>query len=83
MLGSNHEWLALHEGRRSTVQEPMPAPPANARGGKRGPQRRDGTALPAAGVDVQYLDRAGEPFSYYGAKLYRDQVLAKKQIPRA
>ena len=29
------------------------------------------------------LDRAGELFSHYGAKLYLDQVLAKKQILRA
>ena len=32
---------------------------------------------------MEYLDRAGELFSRYGAKLYLDQVLAKKQILRA
>ena len=41
--------------------------------GQRGEQRRA----------MQYLDRAGELFSHYGAKLYLDQVLAKKQILRA
>ena len=32
---------------------------------------------------MEHLDRAGELFSRYGAKLYLDQVLAKKQILRA
>ena len=32
---------------------------------------------------MEYLDRAGELFSRHGAKLYRDQVLAKKQILQA
>ncbi len=32
---------------------------------------------------MEYLDRAGELFGRYGAKLYLDQVLAKKQILRA
>jgi ATP/maltotriose-dependent transcriptional regulator MalT len=29
---------------------------------------------------MEYLDRAGELFSRHGAKLYLDQVLAKKEI---
>ena len=32
---------------------------------------------------MEYLDRAGELFSRHGAKLYLDQVLAKKEILRA
>ncbi len=32
---------------------------------------------------MEYLGRASEPFSRYGATLYLDQVLAKKQILRA
>ncbi len=32
---------------------------------------------------MEYLDRAGELFSRYGAKLYLDQVLARKQILKA
>ena len=32
---------------------------------------------------TEHLDRAGELFSRYGAKLYLDQVLAKKEILRA
>ena len=32
---------------------------------------------------MEYLDRAGELFNRYGAKLELDQVLAKKQILRA
>jgi len=32
---------------------------------------------------MEHLDRAGDLFSRYGAKLYLDQVLAKKQILRA
>ena len=32
---------------------------------------------------MEHLDRAGELFSRYGAKLYLDQVLAKKQILKA
>ncbi len=32
---------------------------------------------------MEYLDRAGELFSRYGAKLYLDQVLAKKQMLKA
>ncbi len=32
---------------------------------------------------MEHLDGAGELFSRYGAKLYLDQVLAKKQILRA
>ena len=31
----------------------------------------------------EHLDRAGELFSRHGAKLYLDQVLAKKQILQA
>ena len=30
---------------------------------------------------MQHLDRAGELFRRCGAKLYLDEVLAKKQIP--
>ena len=32
---------------------------------------------------MEHLDRADELFSRYGAKLYLDQVLAKKQILKA
>ena len=32
---------------------------------------------------MEYIDRAGEPFSRYGATLYLDQVLAKKQVLKA
>ena len=32
---------------------------------------------------MEHIDRAGELFSRYGAKLYFDQVLAKKQILKA
>ena len=32
---------------------------------------------------MEYLDRAGELFSRHGAKLYLDQVLAKKEILKA
>ena len=32
---------------------------------------------------MEQLDRAGELFSRHGAKLYLDQVLAKKEILRA
>ncbi len=32
---------------------------------------------------MEYSDRAGELFSRFGAKLYLDQVLAKKQILKA
>ena len=32
---------------------------------------------------MEHLDRAGQLFSHYGAKLYLDQVLAKKQILKA
>ena len=35
------------------------------------------------GQAMEYLDRAGELFSRHGAKLYLDQVLAKKQIFKA
>jgi hypothetical protein len=31
----------------------------------------------------EYLDRSGELFSQYGAKLYLDQVIAKKEILKA
>ncbi len=32
---------------------------------------------------MEYVDRAGGLFSHFGAKLYLDQVLAKKQILKA
>jgi hypothetical protein len=32
---------------------------------------------------MQHLDRAGALFSQHGAKLYLDQVLAKKEILKA
>ncbi len=32
---------------------------------------------------MQHLDAAGELFAEYGAKLYLDQVLAKKQFLKA
>ena len=32
---------------------------------------------------MEHLDRAGELFSQHGAKLYLDQVLAKKEILKA
>jgi hypothetical protein len=32
---------------------------------------------------TEHLDAAGELFSQYGAKLYRDQVIAKKEILKA
>ena len=32
---------------------------------------------------MEHLDRAGELFSHYGAKLYLDQVHAKKQSLKA
>jgi hypothetical protein len=32
---------------------------------------------------MEYLDAAGELYSRQGAKLYLDQVIAKKQILRA
>ena len=32
---------------------------------------------------MEHLDRAAELFSRYGAKLYLDQVLAKKQVHQA
>ena len=32
---------------------------------------------------MEYRDRAGELFSRHGAKLYLDQVLAKKEILKA
>ena len=32
---------------------------------------------------MQHVDRAGELFSQYGAKLFLDQLLAKKEILKA
>ena len=32
---------------------------------------------------MEYVDRAGQLFSRHGAKLYLDQVLAKKEILKA